>query len=112
MDSPNNGKLIGIRQPSLLEETNTLSKDDSGNVMLLFTKCQGHDQTDLQYQARGCGHSKVKHATGKAGVRGPGPHRKAGLDMWSTACDIQVDEGGRGAGRPKMTWKKMTEQSL
>ena len=27
---------------------------------------QGHDQSDLQYQARGCGHRKVKRATGKA----------------------------------------------
>ena len=25
-----------------------------------------HDQMDLQYQARGCGHSKIKQATGKA----------------------------------------------
>ena len=25
-----------------------------------------------------------------------------------TACDIQVD-GRRGAGRPKLTWKKLTE---
>ena len=29
-------------------------------------KQQGHDQTDLQDQARGCDHSKVKQATGKA----------------------------------------------
>ena len=26
-----------------------------------------------------------------------------------TACDIQVD-GRRGAGRPKLTWKKLTER--
>ena len=25
-----------------------------------------------------------------------------------TACDIQID-GRRGAGRPKLTWKKLTE---
>ena len=29
-------------------------------------RLQGYDQTDLQYQARGCGHGKVKRATGKA----------------------------------------------
>ena len=26
-----------------------------------------------------------------------------------TACDIQI-EGRRGAGRPKLTWKKLTER--
>ena len=26
-----------------------------------------------------------------------------------TACDIQID-GKRGAGRPKLTWKKLTER--
>ena len=26
-----------------------------------------------------------------------------------TACDIQID-GRRGAGRPKLTWKKLTEK--
>ena len=26
-----------------------------------------------------------------------------------TACDIQI-EGRRGAGRPKLTWKKLTEK--
>ena len=38
--------------------------------------------------------------------------------MWSasgairTACDIQIDgwKGGGGAGRPKLTWKKLTER--
>ena len=39
-------------------------------------------------------------------------------DMWHvehssgevrTACDIQID-GRRGAGRPKLTWKKLTEK--
>ena len=104
MDSPNNGKLIGIRQPSLLEETNTLSKDDSGNVMLMFTIWQGHDQTDLQYQARGCGHSKIKQATYWQSV-------ELSSGAVRTACDIQVDEGGGGAGRPNMTRKKLTENN-
>ena len=27
----------------------------------------------------------------------------------SAACDIQID-GRRGAGRPKLTWKKLTEK--
>ena len=27
-----------------------------------------------------------------------------------TACDIQI-EGRRGAGRPKLTWKKLTERN-
>ena len=47
----------------------------------------GHDQTDLQYQARGCGHGKDKRATGKARAGGPQPHYEregfAGLGTWS-----------------------------
>ena len=27
----------------------------------------------------------------------------------NTACDIEID-GRRGAGRPKLTWKKLTEK--
>ena len=30
-----------------------------------------------------------------------------------TACDMQIDgagEGGGGAGRPKLTWKKLTKR--
>ena len=34
----------------------------------LAVQQQGHDQTDLQYQVRGCDHSKVKRATDKASV--------------------------------------------
>ena len=30
-------------------------------------------------------------------------------DAVRTACDIQID-GRRGAGRPKLTWKKLTEK--
>ena len=29
--------------------------------------------------------------------------------MVQSACDIQID-GRRGAGRPKLTWKKLTEK--
>ena len=35
-------------------------------LLPVLTSRQGHDQTDLQYQARGCGQGKVKRATGKA----------------------------------------------
>ena len=45
-------------------------------------------QTDLQYQARGCGQGKVKRATGKASSWGPRPHfekEKASL-VW--ACGV------------------------
>ena len=28
-----------------------------------------------------------------------------------TACDIQID-GRRGAGKPKLTWKKLTEKDF
>ena len=28
-----------------------------------------------------------------------------------TACDIQIDGGGVGAGRPKLTCKKLTEKN-
>ena len=81
---------------------------------------QGHDQTDLQYQARGCGHGKVKQATGKAWAWGPRPnfererrlrwfgHMEHSSGSVRTACDIQID-GRLGVGRPKLTWKKLKE---
>ena len=30
--------------------------------------------------------------------------------MVRTACDIQIDGRRGGAGRPKLTWKKLTEK--
>ena len=36
-------------------------------------------------------------------------HVKCSSDAIRTACDIQID-GRRGAGRPKLTWKKLTER--
>ena len=36
-------------------------------------------------------------------------HVESSSDAVRTACDIQID-GRRGAGRPKLTWKKLTEK--
>ena len=48
-----------------------LSYKTPGHV---YSSCvRSHDQTDLKYQARGCSHSKVKRATGKAWAWGPQP---------------------------------------
>ena len=79
----------------------------------LAVQQQGHDQTDLQYQVRGCGHSKVKIATDKASVGDLGlilrerrlcwfGHMECSSGAVRTACDIQVD-GSHGQGRPRMT---------
>ena len=38
-------------------------------------------------------------------------HVERSNDAVKSACDIQVD-GKRGPGRPKMTWKQLTEGSL
>ena len=48
-------------------------------------KWQGHDQTDLQYQGRGCVHRKGMPATGKAWAWGPWPHfkKKKTLLVWT-----------------------------
>ena len=36
------------------------------NMQRLQRNDRNHDQTDLPYQARGCGHGKVKRTTGKS----------------------------------------------
>ena len=36
-------------------------------------------------------------------------HVEYSSDAVRTACDIQID-GSWGAGRPKLTWKKLTEK--
>ena len=36
-------------------------------------------------------------------------HKERSSDAIRTACDIQID-GRRGAGRPKLTWMKLTEK--
>ena len=85
----------------------------------LAAQQEGHDQTDLQYQARGCGHSKVKIATGKIELEDLDlilrerrlsrlGHVECSSGAVRTACDIQVDERHR-PGRPKMSWKQFTE---
>ena len=81
---------------------------------------QGNNQTDLQCQtARHC-HHQVQWATCPAWHWGSGSHsegEKAPL-VWTCgsssgavkiAFDIQVD-GRCGPGRPKMTWKQLTER--
>ena len=86
-------------------------------------KWQGNDQTDLQCQAPRHCHHQVQWATCVAWHRGSGPHSailKERRLRWyghversngavKTAFDIQVD-GKRGHGRPKMTWKQLTER--
>ena len=84
---------------------------------------QGHNQTDLQYQDRGCGHCKTKRAAGQAWAQRPWPHfeRESKLRWFGyverpggtvrSACDIQVD-GRRRPGRPKMTWTEIEWERL
>ena len=71
------------------------------------------DQTDLQYQARGCGHGKVKRTTGQVQLEDLDHilreklrwfgHVERSSGLIRTACDIQI-EGRQGA------WKKLTEK--
>ena len=37
-------------------------------------------------------------------------HEERSSDAIRTACDIQIDGRGGGAGRPRLTWKKLTEK--
>ena len=88
----------------------------------LAAQQQGHDQTDLQYQARGCGLSIVKRATGKIELEDLDLILRqreglAGLVMLSVLGQaeqhvinkIMLVDGRHKPGRPKMTWKKFTE---
>ena len=80
-------------------------------------KWQGNDQTDLQCQAARHCHHQVQWSTYVAWHWGSGPHSEGEkTSMWcnrsgaiKTAFDIQVD-GKLGPGRPKMTWKQLTER--
>ena len=83
-------------------------------------KWQGNDQTDLRCQAARHCHHQVQWATCAAWHWGSGPHSEGektpmvwtcGTLQWcKTAFDIQVD-GKHGPGRPKMTWKQLTERN-
>ena len=70
-----------------------------------------HDQTDLQYQARGCGHGKAKLELEDLDLilRERRLHWFGHVERSSgairTVCDIQA-----AAGRSKLTWKKLTER--
>ena len=59
-------------------------------------------ETDLPYQARGCLILRERRL-----------HWLGHVERYSgavrTACAIQID-GRWGAGRPKLTWKKLTEK--
>ena len=78
---------------------------------------------DLQYQARGCGQGKVKLQAKlqledlDLILRERRLRWFGHVERWSgairTAYDMQIDGkggGGGGAGRPKQTWKKLTEK--
>ena len=78
------------------------------------------EPADLQYQVRGCGHGKVKRAMAKLELEDLNlilrqrrlrwfGHVERSSGAGSTACDIQID-GRQGAGRSKLTWKKLTEK--
>ena len=38
-------------------------------------------------------------------------HEERSYGAIKTACDIQIDGGNRGPGRPKITWKQLTERN-
>ena len=79
-----------------------------------WAKWQGHDLTDLQYQARGCGNSKLEFVDLDLILRerrlGWFGHVERSNGAVRTACDIQVEckcsQGGPswyGRNWPKMT---------
>ena len=78
-----------------------------------------HDQTDLQYQDRGCATVRSSELLVKLELENLKLISRERLPWFRhversngavrPACDIQI-EGRRGAGRPKLTWKKLTEK--
>ena len=75
-------KLLLVERHALCQWNLATHQDEPA---VLAAQGQGHDQTDLQYQARGCGPGKVNRATGKAWAWGPWPHferEKASL-VWA-----------------------------
>ena len=82
-------------------------------------KRQGNDQTDLQCEtARHC-HHQVQWATCAAWHWGSGPHSEGektpmvwtcGTLQWCSQVSLWQVDGKRGPGRPKMTWKQLTER--
>ena len=66
---------------------------------------QGNDRTDLQCQAARCCHNQILKER-RLCWNG---HVECSNGAVKTAFHIQV-EGKRGPGRPKMTWKQLTEE--
>ena len=66
----------------------------------------------MQYQARGYGPNellaKLELEDLNLILRERFGHVECSIGAVRTACDIQID-GRRGAGRSKLTWKKLTE---
>ena len=84
-------------------------------------KWQGNDQIDLQLQAARYCHHQIQWATCATWNWGSGPHsegEKASLVIMDVECssvavktafDLQIG-GKHDPGRPKMTWKQLTER--
>ena len=83
-------------------------------------KWQDNDQTDLQCQAARHCHTRSNELLAQLGIKDLNLILKERRLQWyghvecsngavKTAFDIQVD-GKRGPGRPKMTWKQLTER--
>ena len=75
-------QLLCVKRHAPCQQNLAIDQDESGELAM---KWQGHDQTDLQYQGRGCVHRKGMPATGKAWAWGPWPHfkKKKTLLVWT-----------------------------
>ena len=96
---------------------------DKAELPASAAKGQGNDQTDLQCQAaRHCHHvtTRSNELLVRLGIEDVDLIQKERRLRWyghvecssgaiKTAFDIQVD-GKHGPGRPKMTWKQLTER--
>ena len=93
---------------------------DKAKPLMSAEKWQGNDQTALQCQAARRCHHQIQWATCAAWHWGAGPHFEGekvplvwtcGTLQWRSQDSLYLQvEGKRGSGRPKMTWKQLTER--
>ena len=95
------------------QEVMDLIHTRSGNTFLLWLV-----KTDLQCQAARHSHHQVQWATCAAWHWGSGPHSEktpivqtCGMLQWYSEDSLwHTVDGKHGSGRPKMTWKQLTER--